>query len=377
MGHKTGFLSGTEPGEKEEKTEAQKNDERLPEAMKQSKIIDTRYSDSNELPAIEQVFEHHEMQAAKRAGKIFNIDKNFEREIHSRSQAEHEAREKARKQQARTEKEKEEAKAAEIAEKIQHSQSLNPEEIEHINIEKERKENAEKLYPDPISMQSEVEEALWRKRTDKGDQIAKRARLEDVYDDKLHNGIIKSFIFQILGVALVIIPIFFGGTFSRIVELLLMSAGTVGFIFSIITLRQATEKYRNKHLPHNQEATFTLASVVPFVALRSLLFSILSYPLGIIPFIGAYLAIIIGVVIGSSIHYLFLFKYFINPTAKIVLLNTLAFFFSYIFPTIIAISNNPNPNAFDIINIYGQLPLIGIFMGCDYITAKMSPGHFS
>ena len=303
MGHKTGFLSGSEPEEKVEKTEAQKNDERLPEAMKQSKIIAARYGDSDELPAIEQVFEHNEVQAPKRTGKTFDIDEGFENEMHTRSQAEHEAREKARKQREQAEKQAAEKKAAEVAEKMQHAQSLDPEEINNKNIDQERAENAEKLYPDPISMQDEVEEELWRKRADKGDQIAKRAKLVEVYDDKLHRGIVRSLTFQILGTALAIIPTFTVGIFPQAIERLLMVGSAVGFIYGFITLRQAAAKYRSKHLPDDQEPTFVLASVMPFMALRFVLIDIFKTVLGVIPYVGGYLGIAAGVMVGSSLSY--------------------------------------------------------------------------
>lgn len=377
MGHKSNFLSSPEPKITEEKTTAQKNDERLPEAMRQPKDIAARYSETDERPAIEQTFYRNEVKAQRRAGKAFTIDESFEKEMHARSIAEHEAREKTRKQQEAAKKAKDKAVATRVAEEIKQTQSLDPEEIKRKNIEKERAENAEKLYPDPISTDNEVEEELWRKRADKGDQIAKRAKLVDMYDSKLHQGIMKSFIFQILGVALIIIPTFFIDAFSETIQTIITIVALIGFIFGFITLRQAAQKYRNSRIPSDQESAFVLASIIPFVALRMSAYAILLPVLATVPFVGVYLALAAGVLIGSNSHYLFLNKYSVNLSLKIILLNIFGFIVYEILPILLSLTTDPNPSLQGLPIIYTWGLQLGLFAFCDFICAKLSSGHYS
>lgn len=370
MSHKTGFLSGTEPEEKEKKTEAQINDERRPDSMRVSQEISRHYNETDERPAIEQVFEHNEVKASKHTGKNFSIDRNVAQEIHARKKAEHEARMKAREKAAAEQKEEQAKRDQEIAEKIKETQSLDPNEIKAKHRAEQEKANLEKLYPDPIKEQSDVEEALWQKRKDKGAQIASRAKLEDVYDDKLHNGIIKSFIFQLLGLGIYATIITTDTTFSVYIKFLFYAGCAIAFIFSYRLLRQCSEKYINKEIPSDQESLFKLATLLPFMALRISIASIIAQT----PIIGGALGTLICVAIGSSLHYSFLYKYHIAASRELVALNVLVYIFTMIVPSIIAFltSLSSGPTEMLILLIWVAETLI-FFIG-DRFAAKMAPG---
>ena len=183
------LLTGPEPEEVEQKTAAQLEDEKRPSAMALSSKM---YNEAEEgdRPSIEQRFEQKEVKTSTHTGKDFAIDKDFEDAMHEREKMEHEERMRARAKAAAEEQRKRQKREQEIAEKIQETQTLDPEEIKEERDEKAHAENLEKLYPDPIPIMDDVEDALWRKRTDKGAQIAGRAKLDDVYDSALHKGII-------------------------------------------------------------------------------------------------------------------------------------------------------------------------------------------
>ena len=88
--HKDGILTGEDPGEVEEKTEAQKIDEYRPASMSASNSMFAAAED-DETPAIDQKVEHQGIITETRNSKPdFEIDEKFEDEIKRR-----EAKEKA------------------------------------------------------------------------------------------------------------------------------------------------------------------------------------------------------------------------------------------------------------------------------------------
>ena len=347
------ILSGPEPERTEPKTATQLNDERQPSALQESQNINNRYNETDERPAIEQTFQHNEVKTSKHAGKDFAIDADFEAAM-----------------QAAT------ARQAEIAAKLQEAQTLDPEEVKRRNVEQARAKNLQKLYPDPIPQQDEVEDALWQKRTDKGAQIAGRAKLEDVYDSELHHNIIKSFMFQAFGIALVALPTFAGSSLTKVISFFLYLGSAIGFIYSFIILKQASAKYRNKDFPSDQAQAFQLATIAPFLALRLVIIKILTIPLSFTPFVGPAVAVAAGILIGSSLHYSFLYRYHIDPNHEILLINTVAFLALVVVPDIILTFNNTSDaNAY--LGFYGWTLETLVFFICDRAAAKTAPGHYS
>ena len=366
------LLTGPEPEEAEQKTAAQLEDEKRPSAMALStKMYDE--AEEGDQPSIEQRFEQKEVKTATHTGKNFAIDKDFEAAMHEREKAEHDARMKARAQAAEEQKRKQEKRDQEISEKIQETQSLDPEELREEQLEIEHAANLKKLYPDPVKTESDVEDALWRKRTDKGAQIAGRAKLEDVYDSKLHSGIITSSIIGILSLILYAISNLSGPFFPFFIRLIFFIGSTVAMICSYSALSKCSKKYRKKKIPSNQENAFTLASILPFMALR---IGIASAFLGF-PGIGGIAGTVIGVLIGSSLHYTFLFKFQIEASDKIVLLNTLLYVFIAILPSIIQYMNSRSRGSWEMLNGFSWAIEAGIFLIGERFAAKLAPGHFN
>ena len=104
MGHKSGFLSGPEPEEIEEKTIAEINDAKRPEAMSvSSSLFDLAETDDR--PAIEQQAAKGVLFRANNAeekvassqtggGNTLKVDADFAAEIHARNAKEKAEREK-------------------------------------------------------------------------------------------------------------------------------------------------------------------------------------------------------------------------------------------------------------------------------------------
>ncbi len=373
MGHKTSYLSDHKSEDTEKKTQAQKDDARLPEAMEQSKSLASRYDETDERPAIEQTFQQKEVQVSHHDGKNFIIDKDFEQKMHAREAAEREEREQKRKKQALAEKELANAKAAKVAEEIKKPQSLDPEIIKEKHIAEKSEENLQKLYPDPIPEQSDVEEELWQRRKDKGAQIAGRAKLEDVYDSELHSGILKSFGFQIIGLGLLVLPSLEDTFFPWYIKLLFYAGVAVACFYSYYILKQASKRYLNKKLPSDQENAFTLATILPFMALRIAIASIFTS----VPFLGGILGTVICIFIGSGLHYSFLAKYHIPASKEIVALNVLAYVFILLIPSLISFITSPSGGVTEMLIIFSWAAQIAIFFAGDRFAAKMTLGKFN
>lgn len=370
MTHKTSYLSGPEPEEDEKKTTAQLEDEKQPSSIT---ISTNMYNDAEigDHPSIEQHFKQNEIRATAHTGKNFTIDENFKEAIHQREKIEHEERMKARAEAAKEEQERRQIRNQEIAEIIQESQTLDPKEIKDEQAKTTRTKNLEKLYPDPIPEQSDVEEELWQRRKDKGAQIAGRAKLEDVYDSELHSGILKSFGFQIIGLGLLALPSL-EDTFSPwYIKLLFYAGGAVACFYSYYILKQVSKRYLNKKLPSDQENAFTLATILPFMALRIAITSIFTS----VPFLGGILGTIICVFIGSGLHYSFLAKYHIPASKEIVAINVLAYVFILLIPSLISFITNPSGGATEMLIVVSWAVQIAIFFIGDRLAAKMAPSE--
>ncbi|MCR5572734.1 MAG: hypothetical protein K6F57_03085 [Candidatus Saccharibacteria bacterium] len=368
------LLTGPEPEDAEQKTAAQLEDEKRPSAMAlSSKMYDE--AEAGDRPSIEQRFEQKEVKTSTHTGKDFAIDKDFETAMHEREKAEHDARMKARAQAAEEQKREQEKRDQEISEKIQEAQSLDPEELREEQLEIEHAANLKKLYPDPVKTESDVEDALWRKRTDKGAQIAGRAKLDAVYDSELHRGIVTATIFGFLGLGLQLVSDYAGSFFPNFIRIILFATSIVAYVYSYQCLRKVSKKYRNKKIPSDQENAFTLASLLPFMALRTVIMGIFS---GLpIPIVGGIIGALLGVMIGSSLHYTFLYKFQIEASDKIVLLNTLLYVFIAILPSIIQYMNSRSSGSMEMLNGFSWVIEAGIFFIGERFAAKLAPGHFN
>ncbi|MBP5656303.1 hypothetical protein J6X15_01820 [Candidatus Saccharibacteria bacterium] len=379
------LLTGPEPEEIEEKTAAELDDEKQPAAMAVSSSM-YNIAETDDRPAIEikankgviftQADEKAETDAAKATGaRNFQIDASFAAEMHEREAKEKAERKKRMEARAKADAEEQKKRNREISEKLKEAQTLDPEEIKDEQTEAAHAENLEKLYPDPVPTMNDVEDALWRKRTDKGAQIAGRAKLDSVYDSELHKGIIAASIFGILGLALQLVSNYTGSFFPSFIRVILFVASIIAYIYSYRYLRKVSKKYRNKKIPSDQESAFTLASLLPFMALRTVIMGIFG---GLpVPIIGGIVGTLIGVMVGSSLHYTFLFKFQIEASDKIVLLNTLLYVFIAILPSIIQYMNSPSGGSTEMLNGFSWAIEAGIFFIGERVAAKLAPGHFN
>ncbi|MBO4854988.1 hypothetical protein J5500_01110 [Candidatus Saccharibacteria bacterium] len=385
MSHKSGILTGPEPTEVEQKTAAELEDEKRPAAMAVSESM-FDLAETDDRPAIEQktakgvIFaqadEKAETDAAKATGaRNFQIDASFAAEMHEREAKEKAERKKRMEARAKADAEEQKKRNQEISEKLKEAQTLDPEEIKDEQTEAAHAENLEKLYPDPVPTMNDVEDALWRKRTDKGAQIAGRAKLDSIYDSELHKGIVTASIFGILGLGLQLVSNYAGSFFPNFIRVILFVASIIAYIYSYWYLRKVSKKYRNKKIPSDQENTFTLASLLPFMALRTVIMEIFG---GLpIPIVGGIFGTLIGVMVGSSLHYSFLFKFQIEASDKIVILNTSLYIFIAVLPNIIQYMNSPSTGSTEMLNGFSWLIQAAIFLIGERVAAKLAPGHFN
>lgn len=323
MTHKSGFLSGPEPNEEDEKTEAQLIDERRPASMRASSTM-LELAEDDETPAIEQKASNQEIIGDSGIGRkpILEASSAFESEMKERQRQENIEREKRRKAEEAQERREAAKREAEIQKKLEEaSHSLDPEEIKEELKEENFSKNQEKLYPDAKPIADGVEEKIWRDRTDKGSQIAGRAKLEAVYDTSLQNAIITAAVFEIIGVLFAVIGYLFKNNLSGIFYFIAVAA--IGF--STIWLFTNANKSKHGQVPSEQKKQFTYATIIPGMTIRLLLIMLIS----MVPLTGSLVGVVAGTAIGASLHYSFLNRYNIWVSLKDTIVNTLIFIVAF------------------------------------------------
>ena len=321
MGHKSGILTNPEPKEVEEKTAAQLDDEKRPAVMQVSASM-YDLAETDDRPAIEQkvakgvIFNGHESSEEKAADKTpggsknFHIDADFAAEMHERTKKERAARKAKQEEAAKKEQQEVEKRKEKIAEEIANSQTLDDEELRDKIKEEIANENQAKLYPDTKSFTAEIEDELWRKRTEKGSQIAGRAKIEDVQNEDIRRAITLSFIMEAIAVVFALLAFLSQVTngpqviFYVISMLLIAMSGVLLFING--------NKAKLHQVPSDQKAQFAAAAIAPGYLLRYLFIILFSQ----IPMTGSLVGVIAGVTIGASFHYAFLNRYNIYVSLK-------------------------------------------------------------
>ncbi len=365
MFHKTGFLSGDEPRELEEKTEAQKIDERRPAAMATSKSM-YDFAENGDIPAIEQRIDTQNIIGEKNEASQpkFEIDSKFAQEMKEREAKERAEREKEQKEQDEKSRKK---RQNEIEEKLKQPQTLDEEESREELAEETAKNNLSKLYPDAKPLHSDIEDELWRRRTDNGRKASERAKIESTYDINLSKAISVSLLMQIPGI--VIIASAFFGQPKGIILPILYIVGIAAIIASTIILISQANKCKNHTIPSDQHAKFTLATTIPGFILRLLFIALFSG----IPLTGSLIGYIAGSAIGASIHYQVINRYNVSVSVTNTILNTTVFIIMMSFillPSIIA------PNLFNlgvsIMSTMGIIINIVMFFLGDYAAMRLA-----
>lgn len=323
MAHKSGFLSGPEPTEKEEKTEAQLIDERRPASMRASSTM-FELAEDDETPAIEQKAAKQDIISDSGASRkpILEASSDFEAEMKERQRQENIEREKRRRAEEEAEKKAAAEREAEIQKKLEEtSHSLDPEVIQEELKAENFDKNQEKLYPDAKPVADGVEEKIWQNRTDKGDQIAGRAKLEHVYDTNLQNAIVTAALLEAIGVAFAVIAFLFDSVISIIFYAI--AVGSIGF--AAFWLFRNANKSKHKDVPSEQKKQFAYATLIPGLTIRLLFIALISE----VPITGTLIGVVAGAAIGASIHYSFLNRYNIWVSLKDTFINTLIFIIIY------------------------------------------------
>ena len=327
-GNYSGLLLGHDPSQDEEqKTQAQLDDERQPSVMQHAK---SAYDDEDDdAPAIEQRIEHKGVivSGATHASSKPKLEASsaFAEEMHQRQAAEKAAREK--KQQ------EEEAKAAEAAakrekeleQKLVEAQELDDETIREGFKQQVFEENQEKLYPDARPVTSEVEDELWKRRAEEGQQIAGRAKLGDVYDDELSKAIIIASAFGGVGLLFTLIGIITGS--GQIwLERTFIIIGIVAFIAAISWLTYSANRAKHHAVPSNLANQFKLATAIPGVIFRIPFITAAR----MIPIAGPFVGPFIGCAIAASIHYTYINHYDVYVSILDTLISEAIFAVLYI-----------------------------------------------
>lgn len=337
MPHKTGFLSGAEPQEIEEKTEAQKIDERRPAAMAASKsMFDAAEDDST--PAIEQKIVNQDIigEHSQSSQPKFEIDSFFEQEMKARVAEERAERAKREEEQKKQERQVAKARKEAVKKELEHAQTLDEDELRAKIAEETARSNLQKLYPDAKPLTSDVEDELWRRRTDNGRKAAERAKIESTYDMNLSRVIAWSLIVQLTGAFIAI------GSYlalpNKAIATLLYLAGIATIFSSVAPLVSQCNKCKNRAIPSDQRNKFTLATTIPGLALRMIFINLFTR----IPITGSFIGCIAGTAIGASFHYQFINRYQVYVSIADTALNTAIYIFIYAFELLLII---PTPDS--------------------------------
>lgn len=360
------LLTTPEPTEAEEKTTAQLEDEKQPAAMNVSSSM-YDLAETDDRPAIEQrvakgvIFgddKNTEQATAKdtTGPKNFQIDADFATEMHERTKKER-AERKAKEIEAAEEEQKRRAeRKEEITKKLQESQTLDDTELRDRIKEEIAAENNNQLYPDVKSITQEVEDELWRGRTEKGAQIASRAKIEDVEDTDLKQAIIASLIIQVISSIIMVCGIF-ASLGNRILDFMVFDVTcSVAIIYTVLLLRKAADKTKLRRVPSDQCRQFIIATYIPGLLLRLILINLFSR----IPLTGGLVGPILGAAIGASIHYSFLNRYKIYVSMESTLINTLFYIVFLVVTAFVAIGDT---QMAAVALVFNALSIIEFFFG--------------
>ena len=394
MGHNSGFLSGPEPEEKEEKTAAELEDKKRPAAMAVSSSM-YDLAETDDRPAIEQKVAKgtlfgNEKQAKSEAkiansqpggSKKFEIDESFVKEMHER-----EAKEKAEREKKRKAAKAAEAEAAKKHEIETQSELTKPRTLDGIEereqlYENQQQANEQKLYPDPVKNYTDADDAIFKRDTAKQGKLPNRARLDEKYDEQLHKSILQAYA---CNVAAIIMYVMYHATLRNhripkpvnIISIIV----AIGFLlFAGYILYQAGKKCHLHTIPYDQRNAYILALVGPGIALRIGSAAILSSIMNVLPFnIGGTLGTIAGFLCGASIYYTILSNYNIVYGEELVLINAALLSIIYIvLPLFVETLFNP-VSSFGMqfaglaMQLMGDLGIIAIVFLCEHFAMKVT-----
>lgn len=290
------------------------------------------------------------------------INPEFAAEMHAREAKEKAEREKKRQAAEAEEQKHKEEHEKEIAAKLEHALELDPEEIKDQAKEENFRQNQTKLYPDARPAANDVEQVVFKKDEGTGYQIAGRARLEFVFDEKLKNDILIAGTLSFVGYIFTLIGIMTTGA-GIWLERIFLLIGIATFVASIILLSKSANKTKHREIPSEQANSFMFATVIPFAIFR-IPFIIAGR---LFPIAGHLVGPAIGCAIASSFHYAYLNRYDITASIKHVFINFVAFIIIY--ATVLAGSAQQFSSVGDYIDV---LAVIGGFLFGDLLAMRLA-----
>ncbi len=373
------YLAGDEPPAEPKQAAPRANDERTTAAMSISRRMFDQ-AETDDTPAIERV--HHAQEgiiarSAKavddnttNAHPVFHIDADFAADMKRRNAAEQADRARERKLAEQKAAQSHARQQKRIAKKLTETQSLDPKEIEAELLAETRAKNSRQLYPDAKPIASEVEQAIWEKRKDKGAQIAGRARLFYVQNANLEMLLRIALIIQVACLAILLLL----GVISIVVVevsdwsiayilLALVVATTIGLLY--IT----GESSDDRQVPSDLKNEYLVASLLPGLILRLIFIAYLSKMLEIIPFISV-LGAFVGAIIGGALHYSFINSYGIFTGTLTSFINTSIYALYTITPIAISVWNGGS------ISSYIFIVYIALFFVGDRIGGVLAAGRW-
>ena len=361
VSHKSGMLTGDGPilG-RQQKTVGQLQDERETTVDEHKSRA---YDDEDDgVSSIEQrqEFKGIIIDASSTTAKPkLEVNEDFAAEIHAREAKERAEREKKLKAEEEEKRKAEEKREKELQAELEEAQELDPEVIAEKLKEKNYEENQEKLYPDAKPAASDADQRIFEKDEGTGNQIAGRAKLEFVFDEKTHRAINLAIVFDLIGLAFTAAGIMVDA-YSLFLERIFIIIGIIVMAFSIIWLHVNIHSTRHHEVPSEVSRRFVYATVIPFVIMRIPFVTACS----LVPIVGHIVGPLIGCMFASSLHYWFINSHGVTVTTKDTIINSFCFYAIYalIVSTYSSI-NTTTPAGFIDIGIM----LLGVFFG-DYFA---------
>ena len=256
-----------------------------------------------------------------------------------------------------------EADEKNMQEQLKTHQPLDPDEIRRQQAIKQRIYNETEVYPKPATPTNNVEEAIFRKNlAESHGRLPKRAKLIDVFDEKLNQTIITAFALQIGAAILYFLAgiILAAGILPRWSYYVFIGVTFVMVLLSAISLYTRARQAKRQKVPYDQLGTFSIATIFPGFIIRIIISYLANMTFGILPAVGTAIGPIIGILLGSSLYYSTLKRLHVPVDLKLYLIN-IVIFASF---TIIA---NIHFDS-DLSDLVGIAPIIAEFCAIDFFV---------
>ena len=256
-----------------------------------------------------------------------------------------------------------EAEEKNTQEQMKSPQPLDPDEIRRQQEIKRKIYGKTDVYPEPATPVNNVEEALFRKSLDENHgRLPKRAKLIDVFDEKLNQTIITAFALQISAAILYFVAgmILAAGILPRWSYYVFIGVTFIMVLFSAIILYVKARQAKRQKVPYDQLGTFSIATIFPGFIVRIIISYLANITIGALPAVGVIIGPIIGIILGSSLYYSTLRHLHVPIDLKLYLIN-MAIYTSFTIITNIHLDSN----LLDLVHV---APIIAEFCVIDFFV---------